>query len=54
VRHYGDGRHGAATRRRRLAELVQWLPLVALDKAIGNVGADALREITTIVTALVS
>jgi mRNA-degrading endonuclease toxin of MazEF toxin-antitoxin module len=37
-----------------LPELVQWLPLVALDEAIGNVGADALREITTTVTTLVS
>jgi mRNA-degrading endonuclease toxin of MazEF toxin-antitoxin module len=37
-----------------LPELIQWLPRAALDDAIGNVGAAALREITTIVTALVS
>jgi hypothetical protein len=37
-----------------LPELVQWLPLVALDEPIGNVGAAALRETTTIVAALTS
>lgn len=37
-----------------LPELVQWLPLAALDEPIGNVGGSALRETTTIVTALVS
>lgn len=37
-----------------LPELVQWLPLVALDEPIGNIGAAALRETTTMVTALVS
>lgn len=37
-----------------LPELVQWLPLAALDEPIGNIGAAALRETTTIVTALVS
>lgn len=37
-----------------LPELVQWLPLAALDGPIGNVGAGALREVTTIVTALIS
>nr|WP_276823949.1 toxin [Mycolicibacterium mageritense] len=37
-----------------LPELVQWLPMVALDRPIGNIGAAALREATTIVTALVS
>lgn len=37
-----------------LPELVQWLPLSALDEPIGAVGAAALRETTTIVTALIS
>jgi hypothetical protein len=37
-----------------LPELVQWLPLAALDESIGNIGVAALRETTTIVTALVS
>jgi mRNA-degrading endonuclease toxin of MazEF toxin-antitoxin module len=37
-----------------LPELVQWLPTVALDEPIGNVGAAALRETTTLLTALVS
>jgi hypothetical protein len=37
-----------------LPELVQWLPTVALDRPIGNVGAGALRETTTLVTAFVS
>lgn len=37
-----------------LPELVQWLPVVALDEPIGNVGAAALRETATIVAALVS
>jgi hypothetical protein len=37
-----------------LPELVQWLPSSALDKPIGKVGAVALREAASIVTALVS
>jgi mRNA-degrading endonuclease toxin of MazEF toxin-antitoxin module len=37
-----------------LPELVQWLPRAALDEPLGNIGAAALRETTTIVTALVS
>jgi hypothetical protein len=37
-----------------LPELVQWLPLSALDEPIGNIGDAALRETTTIVSALVS
>ena len=37
-----------------LPELVQWLPLVALDQPIGNIGPAALRETTAIVTALSS
>ncbi|MEN4476607.1 toxin [Mycolicibacterium cosmeticum] len=37
-----------------LPELVQWLPITALDEPIGNVGAKALADTTTIVTALVS
>jgi hypothetical protein len=37
-----------------LPELVQWLPTVALDEPIGNIGAAALRETTTLLTALVS
>jgi hypothetical protein len=37
-----------------LPELVQWLPVVALDESIGNIGTAALRETTTIVTALIS
>jgi mRNA-degrading endonuclease toxin of MazEF toxin-antitoxin module len=37
-----------------LPELVQWLPLVALDEPIGNIGAAALRETTTTAAALIS
>ena len=37
-----------------LPELVQWLPVVALDEPIGTVGAKALTDATTIVTALIS
>lgn len=37
-----------------LPELVQWLPSVALDEPIGNVGVAALRETTTMVAALIS
>lgn len=36
-----------------LPELVQWLPEVALDQPIGNIGAAALNEATAIVAALV-
>lgn len=37
-----------------LPELVQWLPRVALDEPIGNIGDAALAETTSTVTALVS
>ncbi|MCH9668010.1 MAG: toxin [Actinomycetia bacterium] len=37
-----------------LPELVQWLPVAALDEPIGNIGESALHETTSIVTALVS
>jgi mRNA-degrading endonuclease toxin of MazEF toxin-antitoxin module len=37
-----------------LPELVQWLPRVALDEPIGNIGDAALAETTATVTALVS
>jgi hypothetical protein len=37
-----------------LPELVQWLPIGALDEPIGAVGASALRETAAIVTALIS
>ncbi|MGB0436576.1 MAG: toxin [Mycobacterium sp.] len=37
-----------------LPELVQWLPVAALDEPIGNIGDAALRKTTAIVTALVS
>lgn len=37
-----------------LPELVQWLPAAALDEPIGNIGPTALRETTTLVTALIS
>ncbi|MGH3677651.1 MAG: toxin [Mycobacterium sp.] len=37
-----------------LPELLQWLPLAALDEPIGTIGATALRETATIVTALIS
>lgn len=37
-----------------LPELVQWLPSSALDEPIGTVGAPALREAASIVTALIS
>jgi mRNA-degrading endonuclease toxin of MazEF toxin-antitoxin module len=37
-----------------LPELVQWLPIAALDEPIGRVTAAALREATAIVTALIS
>jgi mRNA-degrading endonuclease toxin of MazEF toxin-antitoxin module len=37
-----------------LPELVQWLPSSALDEPIGTVGAAALQETASIVTALIS
>ncbi|MCB1286708.1 MAG: toxin [Mycobacterium sp.] len=37
-----------------LPELVQWLPVAALDEPIGNIGDAALHETTTIIAALVS
>lgn len=37
-----------------LPELVQWLPVAALDAPIGNIGGTALGETTAIVAALVS
>lgn len=37
-----------------LPELVQWLPLAALDEPIGTIDAAALHEATAIVTALIS
>lgn len=37
-----------------LPELVQWLPISALDQPIGNIGSAALTETATIVTALIS
>lgn len=35
-----------------LPELVQWLPVVGLAAPIGNIGADAVHETKTILTAL--
>jgi mRNA-degrading endonuclease toxin of MazEF toxin-antitoxin module len=37
-----------------LPELVQWLPVAALDEPIGNIGGAALADTTATVTALVS
>ena len=37
-----------------LPELVQWLPIAALDEPIGRVTPAALRKATAIVTALIS
>jgi len=37
-----------------LPELIQWLPIAALDEPIGNVGGAALADTTATVTALVS
>ena len=37
-----------------LPELVQWLPAAAVDEPIGNIGAPALRDTTTLVAALIS
>ena len=36
-----------------LIELVQWLPVTALGDPIGNVGGNALRRASAIVTALI-
>jgi hypothetical protein len=36
-----------------LIELVQWLPVTALGDPIGNVGLNALRQASAIVTALI-
>jgi hypothetical protein len=37
-----------------LPELIQWLPVAALDEPIGNIGDGALGDTTAIVTALLS
>lgn len=37
-----------------LPELVQWLPVAALDEPIGNIGGAGLADATATVTALVS
>lgn len=37
-----------------LPELVQWLPTTALDEPIGNIGATALHDTTSLVTALIT
>jgi mRNA-degrading endonuclease toxin of MazEF toxin-antitoxin module len=37
-----------------LPELIQWLPVAALDEPIGNVGRAALADTTSTVTALVT
>lgn len=37
-----------------LPELVQWIPVAALGKPTGSIGAAALRETVAIVTALIS
>jgi mRNA-degrading endonuclease toxin of MazEF toxin-antitoxin module len=37
-----------------LPELVQWLPVAALDEPIGNIGRAALADTTATVTAFVS
>jgi mRNA-degrading endonuclease toxin of MazEF toxin-antitoxin module len=37
-----------------LPELIQWLPVAALDEPIGNIGGAALADTTSTVTALVS
>jgi mRNA-degrading endonuclease toxin of MazEF toxin-antitoxin module len=37
-----------------LPELIQWLPVAALDEPIGNIGEAALSKTTTIIAALVS
>ncbi|MGV9711895.1 toxin [Gordonia sp. NPDC003424] len=37
-----------------LPELVQWLPVTAIDESIGNIGSDALQQSVALVTALVT
>jgi hypothetical protein len=37
-----------------LPELVQWLPVAALDEPIGNIGDAAVSNTTRIISALVS
>jgi mRNA-degrading endonuclease toxin of MazEF toxin-antitoxin module len=37
-----------------LPELVQWLPISALDEPIGTISPHALRQATSFVTALIS
>ncbi|GAB90154.1 hypothetical protein GORHZ_085_00210 [Gordonia rhizosphera NBRC 16068] len=37
-----------------LPELVQWLPVTALDDPIGNVGAAALHQSVGLMTALIT
>jgi hypothetical protein len=37
-----------------LPELVQWLPVAALDEPIGNIGTTALGDTASLVTALVT
>jgi mRNA-degrading endonuclease toxin of MazEF toxin-antitoxin module len=37
-----------------LPELIQWLPVAALDEPIGNIGGPALADTTATVSALVS
>ncbi|HET9875540.1 MAG TPA: toxin [Mycobacterium sp.] len=37
-----------------LPELVQWLPISALDEPIGTIGTAALRETASMVTGLIS
>lgn len=37
-----------------LPELIQWLPIAALDDTIGNVGAAALRETAALAAALIA
>lgn len=37
-----------------LPELIQWLPVAALDEPMGNIGGAALTDTTATVTALVS
>jgi hypothetical protein len=37
-----------------LPELIQWLPVAAVDDPIGNVGPEALRAAGSIATALIT
>jgi hypothetical protein len=37
-----------------LPELVQWLPIAALDEPVGAIGAAALHETVAMVTALIT